>query len=141
MSEKKKDSNELLNIILIILGAIFVVQGILSVLIQYDVIDLALPPELTALNVIFGSQWLISVILGFWALVSGIGMFKEEEWAMGQALVVLSIMAAVGINGILSLIDSGGEWWTQWISYIPIVSTIVGILGFLWLLATRKRYD
>ena len=139
--KKKKDSNELLNIILIILGAIFVVQGILSVLIQYDVIDLALPPELTALNVIFGSQWLISVILGFWALVSGIGMFKEEEWAMGQALVVLSIMAAVGINGILSLIDSGGEWWTQWISYIPIVSTIVGILGFLWLLATRKRYD
>ncbi len=140
MSEKK-DSNELLNIILMILGALFVLWGILSALIKYDVLDLALPSELTALDVIFGAGWLVNIVLGFWALVSGIGMFKEEEWAMGQALVVLSIMAVSGIDAMLSMFNIGGEWYTQWISYIPIVSAVVGVLGFLWLLFTRKRYD
>ena len=140
MSEKK-DSNELLNIILMALGALFVVWGILAALIQYDVLDLNLPVELTALNLVFGAGWLVNIILGFWALVSGFGMFKEEEWAMGQALVVLSIMAVSGLDAMLSIFNVGGDWYTQWVSYIPIISLVVGLIGFFWLLMTRKRYD
>ncbi|MBY9006505.1 MAG: hypothetical protein KGD63_07080 [Candidatus Lokiarchaeota archaeon] len=138
MSEKK-DSNELLNIILIALGGLFIFLGIISVLIDAG-IAITLPIALYELTIVFGSTWLVSIVIGVWALISGIGMFKEEEWAMGQALVVLSIMAVVGVQQLYSIVQVT-DWFTQWVSYIPLIATIIGVIGFLWLLVTRKRYD
>jgi uncharacterized membrane protein len=143
MSEvkKKKDSNELLNILMIIIGAIFVFVGIVNLLSYFGIslgLDLSNPALQTVLTIL-GPSGLVSIILGFWCLVSGIGMFREEEYAMGMGLVVLSIMAVQTLLIMFSWI--GTTWYTNWINYIILVAFIIGALGFFWLLFTYKRYD
>ncbi|MFX1385207.1 MAG: hypothetical protein ACFFBP_22565, partial [Promethearchaeota archaeon] len=104
MSEtKKKDSNELLNILMIVIGLLFVFKAVMEILAWMGIYAPSWleDPALSEALSIFGGQSVISLILGFWCLVSGIGMFREEEYAMGMGLVVLSIMAAVGIMAIV----------------------------------------
>lgn len=141
--EKKKDSNELLNFLMIIIGGLFIFKAITDFLAWANIIPL--PSWLTlgdeALSM-FGGQGIISILLGFWCLVSGIGMFREEEYAMGIGLVVLSIMAAVGITAIVGWITSPGSFdAAYWPNYVTIAATAIGVLGFIWLLFTYKRYD
>ena len=142
MSEsKKKDSNELLNILMIIIGLLFVLVGIINILgwagisVGFDLSNPAIEAALT----ILGPSGLVSIVLGFWCLISGIGMFREEEYAMGMGLVVLSVMAVQTLSIMLSW--GGTTWWTNWINYIIIVAFIIGAVGFFWLLFTYKRYD
>ena len=142
MSEtKKKDSNELLNILMIIIGAIFVFVGVVNLLAYFGIslgLDLSNPAIQTVLTIL-GPSGLVSIVLGFWCLVSGIGMFREEEYAMGMGLVVLSVMAVQTLLIMLSWM--GTEWWTNWVNYIIMVAFIIGALGFFWLLFTYKRYN
>ena len=135
MSEKKKDSNELLNFLMIIIGGIFVLMGIINVL-AWAGIDVGFALTIPA---ILGSSGLVSIVLGFWCLISGIGMFREEEYAMGMGLVVLSVMAVQTLSIMLTW--GGTEWWTNWINYIILIAFIIGVLGFFWLVFTYKRYD
>jgi len=144
MSEtKKKDSNELLNLLMIIIGFLFIFKAIMEFLAWAGIYAPAWlgGGGLEAALSIFGGQGVISLLLGFWCLVSGIGMFREEEYAMGMGLVVLSIMAAAGITAIVGWIVSGSFDWTYWPNYIIIAATVIGVLGFFWLLFTYKRYD
>jgi hypothetical protein len=141
MSESKKDSNELLNILMIIIGALFVFVGVLNLLAWAGIsigIDLS-DPYVQASLTIFGPSGLVSAILGFWSIVSGIGMFREEEYAMGMGLVVLSVMAVQTLSVMLSWI--GTPWYTVWPNYIILVAFLIGTVGFIWLLFTYKRYD
>ncbi|MFW9937107.1 MAG: hypothetical protein ACFFA8_09145 [Promethearchaeota archaeon] len=142
MSEmKKKDSNELLNILMIIIGALFVLMGILNVLAWAGIsvgFDLSNPAIQAALTIL-GPSGLVSIVLGFWCLVSGIGMFREQEYAMGMGLVVLSVMAVQTLSIMLSWF--GTTWYTNWINYIILVAFFIGAVGFFWLLFTYKRYD
>lgn len=141
---KEKDSNELLNFLMIIIGLLFILKAIMEFLAWAGIYT---PTWLSGGGVdealsIFGGQGVISILLGFWCLVSGIGMFKEEEYAMGIGLVVLSIMAAVGITAIVGWISAPGTFdAVYWPNYIIIGATIVGVLGFFWLLFTYKRYS
>jgi hypothetical protein len=144
MSEKKKkDSNELLNFLMIIIGGLFIFKAITDFLAWANIIPL--PAWLTVGDealAMFGGQGIISILLGFWCLVAGIGMFKEEEYAMGIGLVVLSIMAAVGITTIIGWISAPGSFdAAYWPNYIIIAATAIGVIGFIWLLFTYKRYD
>ena len=146
--EKKKDSNELLNIIMIVLGLLFLFKGVMDFLAWGGIIvpswlsDFGSNPDLAAALTFFGSQGLISIALGFWCLVAGIGMFREEEYAMGIGLVVLSIMAVQGVTAVIGwLINPASFDFAYWPSYIVLIAFIVGILGFIWLLFTYKRYD
>jgi len=150
MSEKKvnkKDSNELLNILMIILGLLFLFKGVMDFLAWGGIIvpswlsDFATDPDLAAALTFFGSQGLISIALGFWCLVAGIGMFREEEYAMGMGLVVLSIMAISGVTAVIGWVTGTPFDLAYWPNYIVLVSFIVGILGFAWLVFTYKRYD
>ena len=144
MSEKKikkRDSNELLNFLMIIIGLLFIFKAVTEFLAWAGIYT---PEWLSGSGVdealaIFGSQGVISLLLGFWCLVSGIGLFREEEYAMGMGLVVLSIMAAYGVTTMIGW--AAGFEATYWPNYIVIISTIVGILGFFWLLFTYRRYD
>ena len=145
MSEpKKKDSNELLNFLMIIIGALFIFKAVMEFLAWSGIYA---PGWLSGVGFdealsIFGGQGVISLLLGFWCLVSGIGMFREEEYAMGMGLVVLSIMAAVGIVAIIGWATAPLTFdATYWPNYIIIGATIVGVLGFIWLIFTYKRYD
>ncbi|MFX0038945.1 MAG: hypothetical protein ACFFCY_14555 [Promethearchaeota archaeon] len=144
MSEtKKKDSNELLNLLMIIIGGLFIFKAITEFLAWANI--LPLPAWLSGADEalsMFGGQGIISVLLGFWCLVAGIGMFREEEYAMGIGLVVLSIMAAVGITAIIGWITAPGSFdAAYWPNYITIAATAIGVLGFIWLIFTYKRYD
>ena len=141
MSEnKKKDSNELLNFLMIIIGILFILKAVTELLAWAGIlIPIWLSPGDEALS-IFGGQGIISILLGFWCLVAGIGLFREEEYALGMGLVVLSIMAAAGITAVIGSV-SDTTFWTYWPNYITVVATIVGVIGFLWLLFTYKRYD
>ncbi len=135
MSEKKKDSNELLNFLMIIIGGLFVLMGIINILAWLG-IDVGFAISIPA---ILGSSGLVSIVLGFWCLISGIGMFREEEYALGMGLVVLSVMAVQTLSVMLTW--GGTEWWTNWINYIILIAFIIGVLGFFWLVFTYKRYD
>ncbi|NVM34989.1 MAG: hypothetical protein HWN81_05300 [Candidatus Lokiarchaeota archaeon] len=138
MSEKK-DSNELLNFLMIIIGLLFLIMAIMQFLVWADIYTPSWAVDAAVLS-IFGARATISLLLGFWCLVSGIGMFKEEEYAMGMGLVVLSIMGASGIMTMIGWV--GGSFdVAYWPNYIIIVATIVGVIGFFWLLFTYKRYD
>jgi hypothetical protein len=89
-----------------------------------------------------GSSGLVSLVLAFWCIICGIGMFKEAEWAMGQALVVLSITIATGVEPIIALIlDPASFSWGDISGLINLIAFIVGVVGFIWLLITRRRYD
>ncbi|MHA2282276.1 MAG: hypothetical protein ACXAC5_15645 [Promethearchaeota archaeon] len=140
--EKQKDSNELLNFLMIIIGLLFILKAVTELLAWGGIL---LPAWLSAGDEalsIFGGQGVISILLGFWCLVAGIGLFREEEYALGMGLVVLSIMAAVGITAIAGWISTPASFDpAYWPNYITIIATIVGVLGFLWLLFTYKRYD
>jgi len=136
-TKKAKDSNELLNWLLIIIGLLYVVQAVMQFL-AWAGLPLAIPAWLTEASAIqlFGSQGLLSIVLGVFAIVAGIGMFKEEEYAMGMAFVVLAIMAVQGIASLLGGFDA-----TYWGSWIILASAIIGVFGFVWLLFTYKRYN
>ena len=152
MSEKKKemkkDSNELLNFLMILVGILFLFKGIMDVLAWAGIIvpswlsDFATDPDLAAALTSFGSQGLISIALGFWCLVAGIGMFREEEYAMGIGLVVLSIMAITGVNSVIGWIANPISFdLAYWPNYVVLIAFIIGVLGFVWLLFKYKRYD
>jgi len=145
MSEtKKKDSNELLNILMIIIGLLFIFKAVMEFLAWAGIYEPAWLnlADLEAATSIFGGQGIISILLGIWCLISGIGMFREEEYAMGMGLVVLSIMAAVGITAIVGWISVPASFdFTYFVNYIIIAATVIGVLGFFWLLFTYKRYD
>lgn len=140
---KAKQSSTLLNLLLIIFGAIFLIQGVISILQAYTA--LVMPTWLLgALGATEDAQALLgatgwsNIALGVWALICGIAMFFEEEWAMGQALVVLSLMAINAIPlAVTSIILMA---WTAVYTYIYILVGIVGVFGFVYLLLTSKRY-
>ena len=149
MSEtKKKDSNELLNILLILIGLIFLFKSVMDFLAWAGIVvpgwlsNFASDPNLAAALTFFGSQGFLSAVLGFWCIVGGLGMFKEQEWALGISLVVLSIMAITSVSSIIGWISNPASFdAAYWPNYVIIVAFILGILGFFWLLFTRKRYD
>ncbi|MHA1797284.1 MAG: hypothetical protein ACTSVY_02450 [Candidatus Helarchaeota archaeon] len=149
MSEtKKKDSNELLNILLILIGLVFLFKSVMDFLAWAGIVvpgwlsSFASDPNLAAALTFFGSQGLLSAVLGFWCIVGGLGMFKEQEWALGISLVVLSIMAITSVSSIIGWISNPTSFdAAYWPNYVIIVAFILGVLGFFWLLFTRKRYD
>ena len=147
---KVKTSNIVLNLLLIVMGLLFLFKAVLDFLslaglsefIPAFLSDLSSELGSSAAITVFGSQGLISVALGFWSIVAGIGMFKREEWAMGQALVILSIMVlSVVFNVITWITDPSSFDPTSYANYITLATFIIGLIGFFWLLATRKRYD
>ena len=141
MSKSKvKGSSELFNILLFTLGLVFIFKGILEALpIISDGKILAPEGWDPALGVT--GQWLLSVVMGVWCVISGVGMFKEAEWAMGQALVLLSLMVVVTIGQILSwIMNPEALDWTFWPNYIILIAFSLGAFGVIWLVATRKRY-
>ena len=148
MSEVEKDSTELLNIVMIILGLVIVAKAILDflawggILVPAWLSDWATNPDSQAALSILGGQGLISGVLGFWCLASGIRMFGEEEWALGAALVVLSVLSVMGVSAIIGWITNPGTFdLVYWPNWVTIGATVVGVVGFFWLLFTRKRYD
>ena len=144
-SSKVKSSSSILNILIMVVGVIFLFRAIIDFL---TLAGLILPEILEGWGgavggvAALGGQGLVSLVLSFWCIIAGLGMFKEAEWAMGQALVVLSIMVATGVAPIIGLIFDPASFNLGDIScIINLVAFIVGLVGFIWLLIKRRRFD
>ncbi len=142
-SSKVKSSSTILNLLIIAVGAIFLFRAIIDFLTLFGIFPDILLEWSTAVGGVaaLGGQGLVTLVLAFWCIVAGIAMFKEAEWAMGQALVVLSIMVATGVDDIYILITNFDSYTWDLSGFLNIVAFIVGVVGFIWLLATRRRYD
>lgn len=136
-----KDSNELLNIILILLGLVYIFLALMEILGWFG-IDLGLGwVDIPEAALVLGPQGLVTITLGIFAVIAGIGMFREEEWALGIALVVLAFIIVNAVADIIGLWNASGiDFLFDWINWITIITLIIAIVGFLWLLATTERY-
>ena len=148
---EKKHSSTLLNVIMILLGIIFFLRGVFDFLTWLQVIPfpgwlqvvyakLGGPEAGSALSFL-GPQAIIASTLGFWALVSGILMFREKETGWGMAIVILSTITLMGASTIIGWVQVPAtldiKYWPNWAS---MLSTGIGFFGFIWLLITRKRF-
>jgi len=144
-SSKVKQSNTILNVLIIAVGAIFLFRAIILILASFGVVFPEFIDDLIgsiAGVAALGSQGVVSLVLAFWCIVCGLGMFKEAEWAMGQALVVLSVTVATTIDSVITLITNPASFdFTDISGWINLIAFIVGVVGFIWLLLTRRRYD
>jgi hypothetical protein len=144
-TSKVKQSSAILNILIIAVGAIFLFRAIILILASFgvdfpDFIDYIIG-SITGVAAL-GSQGIVSLVLAFWCIVCGLGMFKEAEWAMGQALVVLSVTVATTIDSVIKLITDPATFdYTDVSLWINLIAFVVGVVGFIWLLITRRRYD
>jgi hypothetical protein len=143
-TSKVKQSSTILNILIIAVGAIFLFRAIIFLLAPFGVIPDFLDDIVGNLVGVaaLGSQGVVSLVLAFWCIICGIGLFKEAEWAMGQALVVLSVTVATTIDSVITLIGNPASFdFTDISTWINLIAFIVGVVGFIWLVITRRRYD
>lgn len=151
-SKGKKRSWIIVNLIMLFLGIILFSRGVFEFLTWQKIIPspqwmqnlnekLSAPEARNALA-FFGPQAIISAALGFWALVAGILMFRNSKTGWGMALVILSTMALIGISMIVTWFtvpDSfNPTYWPNWIS---VLTVLIGLTGFFWLLFNRKLYS
>jgi hypothetical protein len=140
---KEKDSNELLNIILMLFGALFVLQGILSILAWFSVpvppwLGLITDPEVMA---VLGQSGIATTVLGIWCFLAGLFMFQEQEFAWGQALVVLSIIFANTIGTVIGWITLAITFNIASVdTWITMLGCLMSVIFFFWLIATKSRY-
>lgn len=144
-TSKVKQSSAILNILIIAVGAIFLFRAIILIIASFGVVFPDFINDiLTSITdfAALGSLGVVSLVLAFWCIVCGLGMFKEAEWAMGQALVVLSVTVATTIDSVITLITNPASFDFADIStWINLIAFVVGVVGFIWLLITRRRYD
>ena len=132
------DSNELLNIFLIILGGLAIFYGLMTYFPAiFAGLGIPVPAEVIAFINTLGTSYFI---LGIFAFLSGVGMFKEQEWAWGMALMVLTFIIATNIGAIISYIVGGTFDVANVIMWLQIVSIAFAVIGIPWLLATKARY-
>jgi cytochrome b subunit of formate dehydrogenase len=136
--ELTPDSNELLNIFLMILGGIAILYGLMTYFPAiFSGLSIIFTPEVLAFMGVLGTS---NLILGAFALLAGIGMFKEQEWAWGMALMVLVFIIANTISAVINYIIGGAFNWQNIIMWLQIISCVVAVIGIPWLLATKARY-
>lgn len=148
-----KDSNELLNIFLIIIGAIYIFQGIVYyVELAYpgsfgwlpDVIyqNLIAPgPGTDAFKSMMGSSATMRTVLGGFCFIAGVGMFKEQEWGWGMSIVLLSVILVTTVGDVINnFLNWNNDLLVSWPFWIQIISVAFAALGVLWLLGTKERY-
>jgi hypothetical protein len=143
MSEVK-DSNELLNILLILLGLFYIFLAVMEFLawagIDFALTSWATGEASTTIQSVLGSQGLVTITLGIFAFIAGVGMFKEQEWALGMALVVLAIIVVNAVSDLIGMVTAGGDFLTGLTFWLTIVALIIAAVGFLWLAFTTERY-
>jgi hypothetical protein len=148
----KKESSAVLNIIMIIVGLLFFGKGLLDLVSWLKLF--VLPDWLATLQValgskeagaalsFFGTQGIVSTMLGLWSFIGGILLFREQESGWGMAVVVLSTIAANGISSIIGSVSATSTFdLLYWPNWVVILTSVAGVLGFFFLLITKKRYS
>jgi hypothetical protein len=150
--EKKKESSTILNIILVILGLLFIGKGVLDFLAWSN--PQAAPSWISSLHSalsskdagaalsFFGNQAIVSTMLGLWCFIAGILLFRERATGWGMSIVLTSTIAANGISAIIGTVTATSVFdFLYWPNWVVILVSFASILGFFFLLMTRKRYQ
>ncbi|MBD3188066.1 hypothetical protein GF325_14615, partial [Candidatus Bathyarchaeota archaeon] len=129
-----KDSNELLNIFLIIIGAIYIFQGIVYYVELYKPGSFGWLPDIIYDSLIdggagvdtfksmMGSSATMRTVLGGFCFISGVGMFKEQEWGWGMAIVLLSVILVTTTGDVINnFINWNNSLLTSWPFWIQII--------------------
>ncbi|MBN1413310.1 MAG: hypothetical protein JW969_20885 [Spirochaetales bacterium] len=148
----KKESSFIVNLILIFFGLTALLKGIFDLLIWMKI--LTIPEWMQSLyeytasrsagNIfhVLGIEEIVNTMLGFWALITGLSLFRHNRSSWGMALVILSTQAGISLYRVInwfSVPDSFDiMFWPNW---IVMVSGLLALLGFFWLLLTRKSYS
>jgi len=149
---KTKQSNTVLNIIMILIGLFFLSKGVLEFLTWLNIIPLPVwlhsiyekvnSEDLSSALSFLGTQGIVTAILGFWALIGGILMFGEQESGWGMAVVILSMIVVMGLASIITWIITPSSFdLTYWPNWITLITVIIGFFSFIYLLLTKKRYN
>jgi hypothetical protein len=140
MSEKKeKQSSWLLNIFMMITGAISIMLAVVGYLSSFITMPSWWPfvgPGTMVFMALLGS-----LPVGAFMLIGSLGLWKEKAWALGVAFVCFAIILYNGLWGVIQLIilDPINVWmlWFFWVAFVMVVFSAV---GFIYLVATRNRY-
>jgi hypothetical protein len=158
MSDEKKEvkqSSLVFDIIIIIIGALAVMLGVMSY-VFYGVVWLGYGGMATpswwpfdgpaTLNFVTAFGGSVMIPLGFWTLIAGFGLVREKAWAIGVLFVCFTLIlftAGVGtVEGIWAAFQAHTltAYALVWANWIPIILCLVAFIGFIYLLATHKRY-
>ena len=128
-------------ILLIVIGAFLVLNGILNLVGWNPMVMLSADP--VAARAVGTSSWTDLCIAGF-AIIGGIGLIQDQEWGWGISLVILTytVVKFLGdsIAAILAIANNPvGAWSVSVVMYIGIL--IVGAIGIVYLLLTKFKYE
>ena len=137
-TSKGEGGSWLYGIILMISGGFVVLTGILNFF-GYNPISTWLPEELKYLA---GNISYIYMGIGVWGIISGIGLIKDQEWAWGISLVVLSlVIIAFAADVVIGLISAFQTFnFTDINIWIKLIMLIVAAVGIIYLLLTKEKY-
>lgn len=139
MGESKGEGGSwLYGLILILAGAFIVITGILNLLGMNPIsIYLAtINPELAVLGSTSG--WM-SIVIGAWGFIGGVGLIKDQEWGWGISLVVLSIVIVTYISDVITVLSTPGVI-PSIIQWIEIAAVVIAAIGIVYLLLTKYKY-
>ena len=131
-----KGGSWLYRIILILSGGLILITGILN-FIGFNPLTPYLPAEYQYLANVTGYT---NITIGFWGLIAGVGLIKDQEWGWGISLVVLSIVIVPFTTEVIissfnfAVVMYDPNYW------IKLVALIIATIGIVYLLATKKRY-
>lgn len=135
-------------LILILAGVFLIIYGIAAPLITALGDVLALLPfigqffaGLTANISTSISSAVSQIVKGGLAILAGYGLFRDEEWALGMAVLLLILVL---VDAIVALATLGLAFFSQALNptnLIWIVLLAVSAFGIVYLIITRERYD
>jgi hypothetical protein len=149
--EKKevKQSSLVFDIIIIIIGAIAILLGVTSYVFSNAIISQPSWWPFTGQATADFVQTLGGTILlplGVWVLISGFGLVREKAWALGSLFVCFTLIlytAGVGlVEGLWVAFQGHGltAYAMVWANWVVIILVAIAFIGFIYLLATHKRY-
>jgi len=129
-------------IVLIVVGAFLILNGILNAVGWNPMVMLSADPA--AARAVGTSAWTDLCIAGF-AIVGGIGLIQDQEWGWGISLVILTFTVVKFLGDSIAAITAmvvnplGAIFSLSVVMYIGIL--IVGGVGIAYLLLTKFKYE
>jgi hypothetical protein len=147
--EKKevKGSPWLLVIFMVIVGAVTIFLAVFGYIVEYAIFGATYPswwPFTGAGTATFEQAVLVPI--GFWMFIGAFGLAKEKDWALGVSFVCLTTILYQSAKAFIDFVTwaisqiPSVHWVTNWATWVLLILVIFSAIGFIYLLATHKRY-
>ncbi|MEX2682741.1 MAG: hypothetical protein Q6373_014215 [Candidatus Sigynarchaeota archaeon] len=142
MSEKKeKQSSWLLNLFMLIVGAMTIFLAVVYYITFYFGLTLPSWWPFVGLGTLTFLMLVGSLPVGAWMLIGSIGLWKEKAWALGVAFVCFTLILANGLWGTIQYIMNNlTTFYLDWFCWIAIIMVTFSGVGLIYLIATHNRY-